>query len=160
MPTKILTDRPQIVSHTHDQLLGGSYADLVEPDYFSIPLEDEDTAVLDPADTSRELRPGEVFVKTPMWVTNETASSAQVYLRLVREGGTQRVLVNGLIVPAGDTLFVPINGLSLFKRDLASPANAGDRLQAYASTTGALSVAFSYSMREAVEHAPDTEAGA
>lgn len=157
MPTKITTDQPQAKRLTLQRLLTDTFADVVEAPYFSVPLTDEDVATLDPGDDDRELRPGEVFFATGLQIANVTTSARTVDVEIVGEGGVITSLAPGLTVPAKDVLTLP-PGLSLFKRNLADPAAPGMRLRARADATGALTLTATVVEREAIEHAPDTEA--
>lgn len=158
MPTKILTDKPAAVNKTVNVLVSSTFSTIIEAPYFSQSgVRDDTTAVIDPDDSERELLAGEIFVRTPAHITNETNVDQTITLRLLREDGTSRLLCNAQTINARDTLYVPLQGLLLFKRDLANPTDAGDRLQAQASNAAALGLVFSYSEKEALEHAPNTE---
>lgn len=155
MPTKILTDQPATVRDTLGGTLTTSDAVLVEAHYYSIPLIDEDTAVVDPADNERELRAGEVFLLSDLEICNTSGLTRSVRVQIITEAGTVLHRVFDMVIPANETLAVP-PGLSLFKRDLANPTNAGAQLRARADGTGVEWV-MTVAKREALADAPDTE---
>lgn len=158
MPVKILTDQPDVVSRLETRVLGTTYETLVEPPYFSrTGVAVEEVAVLDPADANRELLGGEVFFQTPLLVTNVGSVDTLVFVQIVRENGTTVVLASGQRIEGNDTLQIPIQGQMLFKRNLANPGAAGDRLQARASAGAVLHIALSYAEKEALLHAPNTD---
>jgi hypothetical protein len=156
MPVKIVTDQPQAKRKTLQALMTDSYATVAEAPYFSIPLADEDTAILDPDDFSRELRAGELFFATGIQIANDTETVHTVDVQIVSEGGVATSLSPGLLVPAHDVLILS-PGLSLFKRDLADPTDPAMLLQVRASANSALTLTASVVEREAIDHAPDTE---
>ena len=156
MPVKIITDQPQAVRKTLQAELGTAPEVLAEPPYFSVPLTDEDVAIIDPADADRELRAGEVFFATGLQIANDSPDTRTVTVRLVSEDGVTTSLAPGLIVPAGEVLTL-LPGLSMFKRDLGNPGADGMTLVAYADAAEALTFTATVVEREALEHAPDTE---
>ena len=158
MPDKIVTDQPQFKRLTLQHLITASFTTVVEAPYFAVPLTDEDVATVDPADADRELRAGEIFFATGIQIANVTGTTRTVDVEIVGENGTPvTALAPGLSVPGNDVLTLA-PGLSLFKRDLANPDNAGMRLRVKADETGALQLTASAVEREAIDHAPDTEA--
>jgi hypothetical protein len=114
--------------------------------------------VPDPDNADRELRGGEVFFATGIMIANVTTTSRAVDLEIVGEGGSPITsLAPGLIVPGNEVLTIP-PGLSLFKRNLASPNADGMRLRVRCPASGtALQLTATVVEREAIEHAPDTE---
>lgn len=158
MPIKILTDVPTTVGKTADALVGTAWLTLVEAPYFSrTGVRNRLTATIDPDDNERELLAGELFLRTPLHVTNETDGDVTVSLRIVRESGATRLLCNQQVINGRKTIYLPEQGILLFKRNLADPAAAGDRLQLQASVAASVGVVFSYSEKEALDHAPNTE---
>lgn len=158
MPTKILTDQPQYKRITVRQAIATpNFADVLEPPYFSVPLENEDVAVVDPDDDDRELRGGEAFIATAIVITNGTSAARTVEVRIAPEGGGTEIPFGPgrIVVPAYDSYNLP-PGISLFKRNLSAPANAGDVLQ-MKSNGSSMFVTFTYVQREPLEHDPDTE---
>ena len=158
MPDKIVTDQPQFKRLTLQHLITAAFTTVAEAPYFSVSLTDEDIATVDPDDTDRELRAGEIFFATGIQIANVTTTTRTVDVEIVGENGTpSTTLAPGLMVPGNDVLTLA-PGLSLFKRDLANPANAGMRLRVKADEAGALQLIASAVEREAIDHAPDTEA--
>jgi hypothetical protein len=158
MPDKILTDQPQAKRKTLQHLITAAFTNVAEAPYFSVPLTDDDVATVDPGDDNRELRAGEIFFATGIQIANVTSTTRTVDVEIVGENGTPvTTLAPGLLVPGNDVLTLA-PGLSLFKRDLANPSNAGMRLRIKADETGALQLTASLVEREALDHAPDTEA--
>lgn len=157
MPDKILTDQPQAKRRTLQATIGATFSTVVEAPYFSVPLTDEDVATVDPADADRELRAGETFFATGIQISNVTSSTRTVDVEILGENGTPATsLAPGLSVPGNDTLILP-PGLSLFKRDMANPSQAGMLLRVKADEAGALTLTMTVVEREAIDHAPDTE---
>jgi hypothetical protein len=158
MPDKILTDQPQAKRRTLQHLITASFSTVIEAPYFSVPLTDEDVATVDPDDANRELRAGEIFFATGIQIANVTGTTRTVDVEIMGENGTPATtLAPGLLVPGNDVLTLA-PGLSIFKRDLTTPANAGMILRVKADEAGALQLTASAVEREALEHAPDTEA--
>ena len=158
MPRKILTDQPQQRPDSVTVALTTSNTTLVEAPYFSIPItgEPNDPGItVDPADSDRELRPGEVFIGSQIALANTGSVARTVTLEVVREGGA--VFARTVWVPPNDTRLLP-PGFRLFKRDLGNPSAAGDLMRARLTSGAGVSVIFSVIEREALEHAPDTEA--
>lgn len=163
--TRILTDQPSsgkpvlvfIPASTNSGFVDTTWITIAEAPDFSIPVVDEDTAELDPADSSRELRPGEVFFESPLGVTNQDTETRWVELRVVLQGaGGQEIAISPQIpVPANETVYLPIQGLRLLKTDFA--AAAGGRLQIRSEVDDALQIFGSAVELEASQHAPDSE---
>ena len=108
----------------------------------------------DPADPDRGLVPGEVFFDAPLTVTNKDTSSHLFEVRKLIEDGTD-VSMGSVLVPAGETAYIPVQGQRLLKFDF-SAANGG-RLQVKADTASVFDVAGSATESAAPDHAPDTE---
>jgi hypothetical protein len=156
MPTKIITDQPQAKRITLQVLINQTMATVAEAPYFSVPLTDEEIAIVDPDDANRELRAGEVFFATGIQIANTTPTTRTVTVNIVSETGTVTSLAPQLLVPGHDVLTLA-PGLSLFKRDLANPNAPGMRLNVQASAANALTLTATVVEREALDHAPDTE---
>lgn len=156
MPTKIMTDQPQAVRRTLQVEIGSAPAVVAQPPYFSVPLTDEDVATIDPADGDRELRPGELFFATGLQIANLSAELRTVTVQLVSEDGVTTSMAPELPVPSREILTLA-PGLSMFKRDLASPEADGMTLVVFADEPGALTLTATVVEREAIEHSPDTE---
>jgi hypothetical protein len=103
-----------------------SYVTIAEAPDFSVPDAAGNFPIRDPENTTRAVRPGEVFFLTPMAAKNKSASTAWIETRLRTEANSN-VEIGRVSVPAGDTVFIPLQGRSLLKRD-ANTAN-GDVIQ-------------------------------
>ena len=108
-----------------------TYTTLYEAPDFSVPDASERFDDRDPADTSRAIRPGEVFFLTPLAIRNKSVNDAYVEVRIVLEDDTE-IEFGKLTVPAEDTGFIPLQGRSILKRDPGG--TNGDRLQIQAET--------------------------
>lgn len=157
MPDKIVTDQPQAKRRTLQHLIGSSLTAVVEAPYFSIPEQNIDTGIPDPADASRELRAGEIFFATGIQIANTGATARTLTAEIVGEDGTQTSLAPGIMVPGNDVLTLA-PGLSIFKRNLNDPNAPGMRLRVQADEGGALTLTATVVEREALDHDPDTEA--
>lgn len=156
MPTKIITDQPETKRRTLQLVLSETVQTLIEAPYFSIPGTGQSGVVLDPADADRELRSGEIFFATGIQIANVSAASLTVLAELVGEGGAVVTTISpNLVVPPNEVLTLS-PGLSLFKRNLASPAAAGMLVRLSASDVG-LQLTTTVLEREAIDHEPDTE---
>ena len=165
--TLIRTDQPSsgkplllfIPTSDNSGFVNTTWQTLAEAPYFSIPSSEDTGIVEDPSDSTRELRPGEIFFEAPLGVVNTTATARWVQLRVVLEGtsGQQINLIPQVVVPAGETIYLPIQGLRLLKTNLANSEDGG-RLQIQAEVNNALTVFGSAVELEAQTHAPDSEA--
>lgn len=133
-----------------------TFTTLAEANDFSIPGSGDSGVTLDPADPSRELRPGEVFLEAPLTVINTDTVTRWVELQILTQTNHAVPLTPQLNVPAKEAIYVPIQGLRLLKTSFT--ATAGDRLQIRASTGTAIKVIGSAVELEALTHAPDSEA--
>jgi hypothetical protein len=107
-------------------------------------------AARDPADGGRAIRPGEVFLLSALAVYNKTATARWVEVQLVTEAGVTVLSPGRVTVPALDTVYIPVQGRSLTKRD---PGGAnGDRLQIRAESASALDAWLSAEERLSAEH--------
>jgi len=114
-----------------------SYTTIAEAPDFSVPDPSETYSNRDPLDASRAIKPGEVFFITPIAAKNKTANTLWIEVRLLTE--TNAVIDFGRAkVPGNDTVFIPIQGRSLFKRD--PDGTAGDKLQIRAQANSAFDV--------------------
>lgn len=114
-----------------------SYTSIAEAPDFSVPDPSENYTTRDPLDTNRAIRPGEVFFITPLAARNKSANTAWIEIRLVTEGNTA-IDFGRARVPAFDTVFMPIQGRSLYKRDPNSAG--GDRIEVRAEVDGIFDV--------------------
>lgn len=117
--------------------IGETFITIAEAPDFSIPDSSEKFSERDPTDSSRAIRPGEVFFLTPLAAKNNSNQLATIEVNLVTENGIT-INVGILEIPAGDTGFVPLQGRSLIKRD-PNGVN-GDRVQVKASSADAFDI--------------------
>ena len=104
----------------------------------------------DPSNTQRAIRPGEVFILTPLRARNKTATARWLEVRLLTEDGVAIECPGILTVPPGETWPVPLQGYSLLKR-VAAGAN-GDRLQVRAQAANTFDVWGAAQERPSSEH--------
>lgn len=131
--------------------VGTAWVTLVEASDFSLP--DPSLANYsdrDPLDASRGIAPGEVFFLTPLMARNLASAARWIEVRLLTEAGVENDALGRFIVPAGETVAIPVQGRSLVKR-VAAGAN-GDRLQVRAEASSAFDVWASAEERPAAEH--------
>jgi hypothetical protein len=124
------------------QNVSTSYETIVEAPDFSVPdpsgtIAAQPEFVVDPTDSSRAIRPGEVFFLSPLSARNKDSVTRWVETQLVKEDGTT-INFGRVEVRAGDTAFIPLQGRSLFKRDASS--SFGDRMQVRAETSDSFDV--------------------
>lgn len=108
-----------------------TYVTIVEAPDFSVPDASQKFSERDPTDEGRAIRPGEVFFLTPLSARNKSSSDAWIETRLVTEANVT-IEFGRIVVPAGDTVFIPLQGRSIFKRD--PDATDGDKIQVRAET--------------------------
>jgi len=143
--------------------LGTAWQTLAEAPDFSVPdnsnifpsrdLGDPSRGI--PADLNRGIRAGEIFFMTPMFAHNFSTTDCYVYVQLVEEadslGRIRTTACPGrMLVPAGDTALVPIQGRSLLKRIATN--NLGDQLQVRAERAGALDLWVTGEEKPSAEH--------
>lgn len=133
-----------------------SWTTLAEAPDFSIPGTGDTGVTLDPSDTGRELRPGEVFLEAPLTCINTDTVTRWVELQLLTQTGHSCPVTPQISIPAKESVYLPIQGLRLLKT-LFNATN-GDRLQIRASTGSSIRVVGSAVELEALTHAPDSEA--
>lgn len=131
-----------------------NFVSIAEAPDFSVPDAAENFPIRDPADNTRTIKPGEVFFLTPMAAKNKSVSEAWIEIALVTEGETaeaQTVIQIGKVdVPAGDTVFIPLQGRSLLKRSHTT-AN-GDIIQVRAETANTFDLWVSAEEKLSSEH--------
>jgi len=112
----------------------------------------------DPADADRELRPGEVFIESPLIATNITGATCWVEAQIVLQGagGSEIVVAPRIPVPPNTSVYLPIQGLRLLKTDFA--ATVGGQLQVRAEVADTIKIYGSAVELEAATHEPNTEA--
>jgi hypothetical protein len=114
-----------------------TYTTIAEAPDFSVPDAAGNFPVRDSDDSTRAIKPGEVFFLSPLSARNKTANTAWIETALVTED-EETINFGRVTVFAGDTVFIPLQGRSLFKRDDQS-AN-GDILQVRAQTSNAFDI--------------------
>lgn len=113
------------------------FTSVAEAPDFSVPDAAEAFPVRDPLDSTRTIKSGEIFFLTPLAVVNKSESTQWVETQLLAEDGSI-ISFGRVLIPAGDTAYIPIQGRSLFKRDAI--AVSGDRLQLKAESSAVLDV--------------------
>lgn len=114
-----------------------TFTTVAEAPDFSVPDPSQRFSIRDPLNDDRAIRAGEVFFVTPLAAKNKSASTAWIEVRMLTENGS--VIEFGRVsVPANDTVFVPIQGRSLFKNN--SLSINGDRLQLRAQTLNSFDI--------------------
>lgn len=117
--------------------VGVAYTTIAEAPDFSVPDASSTYPVRDPLDTVRAIRPGEVFFLTPLSAKNKDTVTRWIETKLVTEDNIS-IELGRVSVPAGDTVFIPVQGRSLFKRIAAGAS--GDKLQVRAEVSNAFDV--------------------
>lgn len=133
-----------------------TFTTIAEAPDFSIPGTGDSGVTLDPADSSRELRPGEVFIEAPLTCINTDTTTRWVELQLLTQTNATVPWSPQISIPPKEAIYVPIQGLRLLKTSFGA-AN-GDRLQIRASIGSAIKIMGSAVELEALTHAPDSEA--
>lgn len=126
-----------------------TYTAIAEAPDFSVPDPSESFPNRDPNDDSRAIKPGEIFFITPIAAKNKSANTVWIEVRLRTESNTT-IDFGRAKVPPNDTVFIPIQGRSLFKRN-PSGAN-GDILEIRAQSNGAFDVWASAEEKLSSEH--------
>jgi hypothetical protein len=127
-----------------------TFTPLIEAPDFSVPDPSNSLPNRDPLDDSRAIRPGEVFLLTPMYAKNKHASntvSLEVTFQSEEGANIEITLVN---IPKGETTLVPLQGRSLLKRDPDS-AN-GDMILIKAQESNSIDVWVSAEEKLSSEH--------
>jgi hypothetical protein len=122
---------------------------IVEAPDFSVPDAAQNFPIRDPLDTTRTIKPGEVFFLTPMSARNKSANTAWIETTLYTETNVS-IQISKIDVPAGDTILIPLQGRSLLKRD-ANTAN-GDIIQVRAETSNTFDIWVSAEEKLSSEH--------
>jgi len=126
-----------------------NYITICEAPDFSVPDPARSFPVRDPDDADRTIKPGEVFFLTPMAAKNKSGSTSWIETRY-RTESTANIELGRVSVPAGDTVFIPVQGRSLFKRDSTS-AN-GDMLQIRAQSANTFDIWLAAEEKLSAEH--------
>lgn len=117
--------------------VGITFSTIAEAPDFSIPDASGKFPVRDPVDSGRAIRPGELFFLTPLSARNKSASTVWIETQLVTEANVE-INFGRMSVPAGDTVYIPLQGRSLLKRD--ANASVGDRIQVRAEVADVFDV--------------------
>jgi len=129
--------------------VGTEFTTIIEANDFSVPDTSSKYPVRDPLDTTRAIRPGEIFFITPLIARNKDTVTRWLEIRLVTEDGAI-VDVAKVFVPTEDTIFVPLQGRSIFKRN--ANITAGDKIQVRAEVANIFDVWASAEERASNEH--------
>ena len=133
-----------------------SFTTLAEAPDYSIPGTGDSGVTLDPADSGRELRPGEVFLEAPLTCINTDTTARWVELQILTQSNHAVPVTPQISIPPKETVYLPIQGLRLLKTSFS--ASNGDRLQIRASNGSSIKIIGSAVELEALTHAPDSEA--
>lgn len=106
-----------------------TFTTISEAPYYSVPDASIRFPVRDPEDDSgnRALREGEIFFVTPLSARNKDTEAHEIEVRIVTEpqvltgafrGISKIVEFSKIVIPAGDTALIPLQGRSIFKRDI------------------------------------------
>jgi len=133
-----------------------SWTTLVEAPDYSIPGTGDTGVTLDPVDSGRELRPGEVFLEAPLTCINTDTTARWVELQIFTQTNHAVPVTPQISIPPKESVYLPIQGLRLLKTSFA--ASNGDRLQIRASVGSSIKIIGSAVELEALTHAPDSEA--
>ena len=129
--TKNYTSCTRADGTTTQTLIYNEWVTLMEAPDYSVP----DTRLIystrDPNDTGRAIRPGETFIMTPIFARNTSETEAfEIYVELLLEYATVGIPCPGkMIIPAGDTVMIPVQGRSLLKRNANGFSTYGDRIR-------------------------------
>lgn len=131
--------------------VGTDWIVVVEAPDFSVPdPSGSQYSVRDPDDTARGIAPGEIFFLTPLVAKNKTVSSTWIEVRFRTEAGANNDAYGRTLVPAGETVMIPLQGRSLIKRNVSS-AN-GDMLLVRAGAADSFDVWISANEQTSAEH--------
>lgn len=114
-----------------------TYTTIASAPDFSVPDQADKFAYRDPTDSSRAIKEGEIFFITPISAMNKDTSTRWIDIKIVAEDATT-IEFGRVLVPAGDTALIPIQGRSLFKRNLGG--SIGDILQVRSETSNTFDV--------------------
>lgn len=126
-----------------------TFTSVAEAPDFSVPDPSETFPNRDPLDASRAIKPGEIFFITPIAAKNKTSNTLWIEVRLVSESNTT-IDFGRAKVPGNDTVFIPIQGRSLFKRN--PDGLVGDKLEIRAEANSAFDVWASAEEKLSSEH--------
>lgn len=177
MKTSIKTDQPSsgksvIISKVINNIgdTEGDWVQLIETNNFSVPIRNEDAAVIDPNNAGCELVEGELFMSAPLFVCNNGSIPAKVQIRVSNELGFKFYLTPEMTIPIDESIQIPIQGQVLLKSNDVSKIiqnittlefeSPGDSLEIRVSvgTAGSIYVYGNATESEASVHASYTEA--
>jgi hypothetical protein len=116
---------------------------------FSVPDAAGNFPVRDPLDSTRTIKPGEVFFLTPMSATNKSNTTSWIETQLYTESNVS-INFGKVFVPAGDTVYIPLQGRSLLKRD--ANTSSGDIIQVRAQSANTFDIWISAEEKLSSEH--------
>jgi hypothetical protein len=127
------------------------YTTIVEAPDFSVPDPSATQYVdRDPNNAARGIAAGQVFCLTPLVARNKNSVARWIEVRLITEAGIAVDAMGRYLVPAGETVAIPMQGRSLVKR-VAAGAN-GERLQVRAEAANTFDLWMSVSEQASDEH--------
>ena len=126
-----------------------SFVSFISAPDFSVPDPSNKFPTRDPADDARAIRPGEIFFLTPLSARNKDTDDRWIEVQLYTEANVA-IQVGRVEVPAGDTVFIPLQGRSLFKRDANTAI--GDAIQVRAEANSVFDVWAAAEERLSSEH--------
>jgi hypothetical protein len=128
------TGKPLRISRAN---VGVTLTTISESPDFSVPDASLAYSTRDPLDTTRAIRPGEIFFLTPLAARNKSNTLVYVETSIYTEDNVTIQFAN-VAIPSGDTALIPIQGRSLFKRN-ANTSN-GDIIQVRATISNTIDV--------------------
>ena len=142
------TGKPISISNSS---IGTSWTNIAEASDFSVPdPSGSQYTSRDPLDASRGIAAGEVFFLTPLVAKNNTAITDWIEVRFKPESGANNDSYGRIVVPAGESVAIPLQGRSLIKRD-ANSSN-GDIIFVRAGNTASFHVWASANEQASAEH--------
>jgi hypothetical protein len=140
------TGKPLRIVQTN---VANTYITIAEAPDFSVPDASSKFPDRDPTDTTRAIRPGEVFFLTPMAAKNKDSEDRWIETILVTEDD-ETIEVAKVTVPAGDTALIPLQGRSILKRTANNAS--GDTLQIRAEISDVFDIWISAEEKLSNEH--------
>jgi hypothetical protein len=140
------TGKPLRIVQTN---VANTYITIAEAPDFSVPDASSKFPDRDPTDTTRAIRPGEIFFLTPMAAKNKDSVDRWIETILVTEDD-ETIEVARVTVPAGDTALVPLQGRSILKRTANNAS--GDTLQIRAEISDVFDIWISAEEKLSNEH--------
>jgi hypothetical protein len=124
---------------------------IAEAPDFSVPDTQNTFPDRDPADSQRAIRPGEIFILTPIKARNKSSTTRWIEAR-IQTGSAfpQTFLLERIEVPPGESVTLITQGLSLLKRNAATAV--GDTLSVRAEATNSFDISGAGQERPSAEH--------